>query len=260
MVKKYEKESIWWIWVIVGLLVVISFIFYYINKIDNQPKYREESWKIISDPLQIISPENKIVEISEEEATEIFIRILGPATGYLVKNYPIESVREEFANAVQNIGGGREVEYHPSGKIRETGGLATSFCTDGSCAKPLIVYWMPEWKEMTSVDAIKKSSFEQAKREFEDTLIMATCHEYFHCHNQSYWKKGLHLTLDELVNSESECWGYTIEKVIWPMIENGRGPGKEISTYQLAFAYKTNGYNRFSPEWKNLIRSWILEK
>ncbi|MBI5221795.1 MAG: hypothetical protein HY979_03250 [Candidatus Magasanikbacteria bacterium] len=201
-------------------------------------------------------PEPK--EISEDAALQAYKRIIMPALGYIYEHYPILSVRNEFRNAIANMGSAeKEVLIHACGM--KNSAWASTLPADENLSKPEVVFWMSRWIAFSSDEQVAQwPSFDAAKQNFEDTLVMVVCHEYYHAHNQKLWRVRPDLvTLDQLVNSESECWGYTCEKIIQPMIEGGRGPSPEEHAYSLNYAYTMNKFTRYSEGWKQVMRTWL---
>ncbi|MBN1779010.1 MAG: hypothetical protein JW816_02215 [Candidatus Buchananbacteria bacterium] len=198
-------------------------------------------------------------QLSEEEALQAYKEVVMPALGYLYDNYPIASVRREFRDAIENMGTrDKEVLIYASG-VTGHSAFASTIPADESLSKPEVVFWMGEWVDMVSNRRVATwPSVEVARRHFEDELVMVVCHEYYHAHNQQYWRiEPETLTLDQLIDSEAECWGYTCEKIIGPMVQNGRGPTPGEDAYVLNYVYVKNRFNRRSDGWKQIIRTWV---
>jgi len=195
--------------------------------------------------------------ISEEAASLAYQEMLLPAISYLYQNYPIPSVREEFCKAVDNMSTSNGVSVHACSEPRLA--WASTLPADEALTMPEIVFWMPDWIDLLSDEGVADwPSVDDAKRHFEDLLVMTICHEYYHCHSQNYWKiRPDLLTHDQLIDSESECLGYTCEKLIQPMLEEGRGPDKLDDTYILNQVYQQNHFGRSSEGWKQIIAVWI---
>ena len=237
MSRKKDEDKRNWTWLIaLVLFVALSFVLY-----QNRDK------QVGSLPKTDASKEQAVSKDSNQptQAQQDFVaNILLPTLDRAKISYPVPSIRTRFATCMKRISDG-QVALQVSATPSHQGGIAAAFKDLGG--KLIILISVP-----AAMDALVGARNDREL--FTDYLVGIMLHEEYHLIVQG-GKRPDELSFDEMVQSESEAWWFTVKEVYLPMIRAGRMKLCDQATKEGLDAYEQANGDRNHPAWIKFSRS-----
>lgn len=159
---------------------------------------------IATTQTQIDSEPKVIAVISKKETVHELLQRLR-------KTYPIPEIRNELERLCVDFENGKiKLVLHDA--VHGPGGIAWAYRSpDG----------FPTIGVSLRTFEILREENKDLPHLVEDQFISILLHERFHLVKQDNWRPG-GMSLKHLVESERECWWYTVRELFLPMLKNGR--------------------------------------
>lgn len=198
-----------------------------------------------------VSPQAPIPRPSSNK--EFALLVINPAVLRIADAYPVPSIREMLQAMVRRVTAG-QLRIAPDGS--DMGGVMGVAVRNNGV--PTVMLLMPRWRSYWENECA--GDIER----LDDELTITLLHELYHLDNHrvpAIQGSGPSMQVtsggdgEELVQSEAECWAFTIKDLFRPMRLAGRKKGLVVSLMLTADKKLAEcGDNAQHPEWKKFIR------